>query len=86
MKKFLLVMSMLLLLTGCESVMNNPTKRVETFLNKYQIMDEEVLKQLDDLKLTDFIFDMYEMYHQESIENAYNDIDKLINEKLKSRE
>ncbi len=48
MKKFLLVMSMLLLLTGCESVMNNPTKRVETFLNKYQIMDEEVLKQLDE--------------------------------------
>lgn len=44
---------------------------------------DEVLKQLDDLKLTDFIFDMYEMYHQESIENAYNDIDKLINEKLK---
>ena len=48
MKKILLVISMLLLLVGCESVMNNPTKRVESFLNKYQTMDSEVLKQLDD--------------------------------------
>ncbi len=48
MKKILLFISILLLLVGCESVMNNPTKRVETFLNKYQIMDSEVLKQLDD--------------------------------------
>ena len=48
MKKFLLVVITLLLVVGCESVMNNPTKRVETFLNKYQTMDEEVLSQLDD--------------------------------------
>lgn len=38
----------LFLLVGCETVMNNPTKRVETFLNKYQTMDSEVLKQLDE--------------------------------------
>lgn len=48
MKKFLLVVMTLLLLVGCESVMNNPTKRVEVFLNKYQTMDNEVLNQLDD--------------------------------------
>lgn len=48
MKKFLLVVATLFLLVGCESVMNNPTKRVETFLNKYQTMDSEVLDQLDD--------------------------------------
>ncbi len=48
MKKFILVIITLLLVVGCDSVMNNPTKRVETFLNKYQIMDEEVLSQLDD--------------------------------------
>ncbi|MBQ7136888.1 MAG: hypothetical protein IJO43_02790 [Bacilli bacterium] len=47
MKKFLLVITTVLLLVGCESVMNNPTKRVETFLNKYQTMDSEVLSQLD---------------------------------------
>lgn len=47
MKNFLLVITTVLLLVGCESVMNNPTKRVETFLNKYQTMDSEVLSQLD---------------------------------------
>lgn len=47
MKKFLLLVMTLFLLVGCEAVMNNPTKRVETFLNKYQTMDEEVLSQLD---------------------------------------
>lgn len=47
MKKFLLLILPMLLLVGCESVMNNPTKRVETFLNKYQTMDSEVLSQLD---------------------------------------
>ena len=48
MKKVLLLISIIFLLAGCESVMNNPTKRVEVFLNKYQTMDEEVLSQLDD--------------------------------------
>lgn len=48
MKKFLLLVISLFLLVGCESVMNNPTKRVEVFLNKYQTMDNEVLSQLDD--------------------------------------
>lgn len=47
MKKFLLLISFVLILVGCESVMNNPTKRVETFLNKYQTMDKEVISQLD---------------------------------------
>ncbi len=48
MKKILLLVATIFLLAGCESVMNNPTKRVEVFLNKYQTMDEEVLSQLDD--------------------------------------
>ena len=47
MKKFLLLISLAVILVGCDSVMNNPTKRVETFLNKYQTMDKEVLSQLD---------------------------------------
>jgi hypothetical protein len=38
----------------------------------------EVLKTLDEKKLTDFVYDMYEMYHTESINNAYTDIDSLI--------
>ncbi|MCR5188070.1 MAG: DUF3791 domain-containing protein [Treponema sp.] len=40
-------------------------------------------RQLDKLKLTDFIFSMYEMYHSEALENAFQDIDKLIESKNK---
>lgn len=39
---------------------------------------DKVLCQLDELNLTDYVFNMYEMYHSEAIENAFADIDKLI--------
>ena len=38
----------------------------------------EVLKILDEKNLTDFVYNMYEIYHIEAIENAYMDIDSLI--------
>lgn len=38
----------------------------------------EVLRILDEKKLTDFVYNMYEIYHTEAIENAYMDIDSLI--------
>ena len=44
---------------------------------------DKVLFQLDELKLTDYVFNMYEMYHSEALENAYADIDKLIESKSK---
>ena len=44
---------------------------------------DNVLHQLDELKLTDYVFDMYEMYHAEALDNAYKDIDKLIESKSK---
>ncbi len=40
-----------------------------------------VLKQWDNLGLTQFVYDMYEMYHCERLQNAFEDIDSLINEK-----
>ena len=44
---------------------------------------DKVLHQLDELNLTDYIFNMYEMYHSEALENAFADIDKLIESKTK---
>ena len=38
----------------------------------------EVLRILDEKKLTDFVYNMYEIYHTEAIENAYIDIDSLM--------
>lgn len=37
-----------------------------------------ILRQLDEKGLTDFVYEMYEIYHSESIENAYKDMDSLI--------
>lgn len=39
---------------------------------------DKVLKNWDELGLTDFIFEMYELYHIERLENAFDDIDRLI--------
>ena len=36
------------------------------------------MRQWDEKKLTDFIFNQYELYHSESIENAFKDIDSLL--------
>lgn len=44
---------------------------------------DKVLRQLDELHLTDYVFNMYEMYHVEALENAFADIDKLIESKTK---
>lgn len=37
-----------------------------------------VLRTLDEKKLTDIVYSMYEMYHSEAIENAFMDLDSLI--------
>ena len=42
---------------------------------------DNILKIWDKLELTDFVFDMYEIYHVECLENAFEDIDRLVGEK-----
>lgn len=37
-----------------------------------------VMKEWDDHNITDNIYNSYEMYHSESLENAYKDIDSLL--------
>lgn len=39
---------------------------------------DKVLKQWDELGITDIIYSMYERYHIEAIENAFEDIDQMI--------
>ncbi|MDR0500910.1 MAG: DUF3791 domain-containing protein [Coriobacteriales bacterium] len=38
----------------------------------------EVLQALGNRGLTDFVYNMYEMYHTESLSNAFMDLDSLI--------
>lgn len=48
MKKLVVVIiTFLFVLVGCGNKMDSPTKRVESFLNKYQKHDEDVVKDFD---------------------------------------
>ncbi len=45
---------------------------------------DKILAFWDELDLTDFIYDMYEIYHTERLQNAFDDIDSLIAERSKT--
>lgn len=51
---------------------------IESYAQKKNKTAAEIIKILDEKNLTTYIYDMYELYHVESIENAYMDIDSLI--------
>lgn len=47
MKKLLISLIFVILLTGCaDNLLNTPTKKVEMFLSKYQSLDDDVVSQL----------------------------------------
>ena len=63
------------ILTGCDNLMNTPTKKVELLLSKYQKKDEEVLKQLGDTLLSDTILNVDEKNtYKELLERQYSDL------------
>ena len=50
MKKIVIVTIMFsLFLFGCEKMMNTPTSKVEDFLSRYQRLDKDVLKELENM-------------------------------------
>ena len=62
-------------LTGCNNLMNTPTKKVELLLSKYQKNDEEVIKQLGDTLLSDTILNVNEKNtYKELLEKQYSDL------------
>lgn len=75
MKKILWVLLIIVCLTGCNNLMNTPTKKVEYLLSKYQNNDSEVLKQLDETLLTDAILTKEEKEKYKSImQKQYKDL------------
>lgn len=56
---------------------------IERYAERKNTTAEKVLKQWECLALTDFIYDMYELYHIERLENAFADIDEMIRERVK---
>lgn len=67
MRKIIIMALMLIGLTGCsltKDMDNTPTKKVESFLNNYQTLNEDVLADLDDVveKETSFNSDQKKKY------------------------
>ncbi|MDO4546233.1 MAG: DUF3791 domain-containing protein [Bacillota bacterium] len=54
---------------------------IENYAEYKNTTADKVLKLWDKLELTNYIYDMYELYHIERLENAFIDIDRLVTEK-----
>ncbi len=87
MKRLLLGMMVIFLVTGCKCALfkskSSPTRAVETFLGKYQALDNKVLDQLDEVifddKLTNNQKDDYKTLMRRQYQNlTYNIKDEVI--------
>lgn len=54
---------------------------IEKYAEYKNISAADIVNTLDKLDLTDLVYNMYERYHSESIQNAFADIDELIKER-----
>ena len=80
MKKILAVLS-IIILTGCTlDISNTPTKKVEEYLNKFQILDEEVLNELDDVINEKKLDNENKEDYREIIKKQYKDMQYTIKE------
>ena len=54
---------------------------LEKYADKKNKNASDSLKEWDKLNITQLIYDMYEKYHTETLENAFEDIDKILESK-----
>ena len=54
---------------------------LDKYADKKNKNASDILKEWDKLNITQLIYDMYEKYHTETLENAFEDIDKIIESK-----
>lgn len=85
MKKIIIFIFCILVITGCNTldISNTPTKKVEAFLNNYQILHEDVLKDLDNtIKEENILDDINSEEYRKLIKNQYNNMQYSIKEEL----
>ena len=54
---------------------------LEKYADKKNKNASDILKEWDKLNITQLIYDMYEKYHTVTLENAFEDIDKILESK-----
>ena len=68
-------------MTGCNDMMNTPTRRVEEYLGKYQILDSSVLTELDSVVDNSDYSDQYKEEYKELMIKQYQNFSyKIKNE------
>ena len=55
---------------------------IERYADFKNVTADVVQRQWDEYGVSDMIFNMYDIYHVERLQNAFDDIDKMIEEKL----
>jgi len=83
MKKIFAVILSLMLLTGCGSKAESPTKKVEKYLSNYQTLSEDVLNDLDDVvnRENDFTEEQKTQY-KEIMKNHYKNLKYEIKDEI----
>lgn len=51
---------------------------IERYASEKGRFTGDVMREWDEKGITQEVYDSYEMYHQERLENAYHDIDSLL--------
>ena len=82
MKKIIALILSLIILVGCDMLdtNNTPTKKVEEYLNKFQINAEEVLKDLDNVLVRLKTNEENKEEYRELIKKQYKDMQYSIKE------
>ncbi len=78
MKKFIMMLFLFSFLSGCESLNNTPTKRVEELLNKYQTLDEELLNDLHYSIESNELNDEQKSIYRSIMRKQYQDLTYII--------
>ncbi len=73
MKKIILVFTFLLLLVGC-SLSNSPTSKVEDLLSKYQTLDRDIKKGIDDVVSEETLTGTQAERYRDLIEKQYKNL------------
>ena len=73
-RKILLFLTTILLITGCNDMMNTPTKRVEEYIGKYQILDSTVLTELDEVVDNSNYSESYKEEYKELMIKQYQNL------------
>ena len=82
-KKIIILLLPILFLLGCENTINTPTSKVESFLSKYQKLDEDVLKDVDNILDKEKLTKKQKEAYKEILKKQYQNLSyKIKNEEV----